>query len=306
MKPQLDVAAKSAVDTVATKIEKVIGIDTPIGNLSPDVLKGYIGHLLEKAIGVAANILVAIIIYIVGRWIISRIHKVLFRLFEKRDMDKSLRSFLRSLINIGLNLILIVTIIGVLGIETSSFVALFASAGVAVGLALSGTLQNFAGGVMILLFKQFRVGHVIEAQGYIGTVKEILIFNTVLNTFDNKAIILPNGPLATGVINNYNREGHRRVEWDFTIAYGDDYDVAKALILKLLNADTRVLKEPAEPFVALGQLGDNAVSIKVRAWVESHNFMDVFFSMNELVYKNFTSAGLNIPFPQMDVHIKKD
>lgn len=306
MKPQLETVTKSAVDTVSTKIEKVIGLNTPIEDFSTDVIKDYINHLAEKAIGVAANILVAILIYIVGRWIISRIHKVLFRIFEKREMDKSLRTFLRSLINIALNLILIVTIIGVLGIETSSFVALFASAGVAIGLALSGTLQNFAGGVMILLFKQFRVGHVIEAQGYIGTVKEILIFNTVLNTFDNKAIILPNGPLATGVINNYNREDHRRVEWDFSIAYGDDYDVAKALILKLLKEDSRVLNEPAEPFVALGQLGDNAVSIKVRAWVESPNYMDVFFSMNELVYKNFAAAGLNIPFPQMDVHIKKD
>lgn len=306
VKERLDSVAMSNADSVQAKIGKAIGFNTRIQDITADVLFNYINHILEKVIGLATNIVLAILAYFIGKWLITRIHKILFKIFSRRHMDKSLRSFLRSVINIALNLILLVTIIGILGIETSSFVALFASAGVAIGLALSGTLQNFAGGVMILMFKQFRVGHVIEAQGYTGTVKEIQIFFTILNTFDNKAIILPNGPLATGTINNITKEDHRRVEWFFGIAYGDNYDTAKALLLRLMSEDARILHEPAEPFVALSALADSSVQIKVRAWVKSDDFWDVFHELNERVYKEFPAAGLNIPFPQMDVHLKKE
>ena len=177
--------------------------------------------------------------------------------------------------------------------------------GIAVGMALSGTLQNFAGGVMVLLFKPYKVGDYIEAQGQSGTVKEIQIFNTILNTPDNKTIIVPNGGLSTGIINNYSKEGKRRVDWTFGIGYGDDYDKAKEVLSRMLDEDTRVLKDPAY-FIALHSLGDSSVNIVVRAWVATSDYWSVYFDMNERVYKEFGKYGLNIPFPQMDVHVIKE
>ena len=201
--------------------------------------------------------------------------------------------------------ILIIIVISFLGIDTTSFIAIFASAGLAVGMALSGTLQNFAGGVLVLLLKPYRVGDFIEAQGQTGTVKAITLFSTVLATPDNKNIILPNGGMSTGIINNYSKENIRRVDWTFGIAYGDDYDKAKATIASLLEADDRVMKDPAY-FIALGALADSSVNITVRAWVASEDYWGVFFDMNEKVYKTFPKEGLNIPFPQMDVHLDKN
>ena len=183
-----------------------------------------------------------------------------------------------------------------------SFIALFASAGVAVGMALSGTLQNFAGGVMILLFKPFKVGDYIEAQGQSGTVKEIQIFNTIITTTDNKVIIIPNGGLSTGIMMNYSKESQRRVDWVFGIGYGDSYEHAKAVIARLLDNDPRVLKDP-NYFIALTALNSSSVDIVVRAWVKAENYWGVFFDMNEKVYKTFAEENLNIPFPQMDVHL---
>ena len=187
---------------------------------------------------------------------------------------------------------MIIFIIGALGINTSSFIALFASAGVAIGMSLSGTLQNFAGGIMILVFKPYKVGDFIEAQGYMGIVKEIQIVNTIINTPDNKIIIIPNGGLSTGIINNYSKETIRRVDWTFGIAYGNDYDTAKATLLKLIENDSRILKEP-ETFIALHRLGDSSVNIVVRAWVKQENYWDVYFHMNELVYKDFPRNNLS-------------
>ena len=224
------------------------------------------------------------------------------KILTKREVDASLTTFVRSLVSITLNLLLVIVIIGILGIETSSFIALFASAGVAVGMALSGTLQNFAGGVMILLFKPFKVGDFIEAQGQSGTVREIQIFNTILTTADNKVIIIPNGGLSTGLMKNYSKEPTRRVDWEFGIAYGDDYTKAREVLARLLDADSRVLKEPAY-FIALTSLGASSVNIVVRAWVNSADYWGVYFDMNEKVYKTFAQENLNIPFPQMDIHL---
>ena len=254
---------------------------------------------------IALKILIALLIFWVGRWLIRRIRKLLERLMVRRNVDVSLRAFLMSLVNITLMLFLITVIIGVLGIDTTSFIALFASAGLAIGMALSGTLQNFAGGVMILLCRPCRVGDFIEAQGQSGTVKEIQLIHTLLNTPDNKTILLPNGPVSTGIINNYSREPRRRVDWTFGIAYGDDYELARTTIAELLAADERVATDPA-PFIALSALADSSVNITVRAWVDSTAYWDVFFCMNERVYKAFSAKGINIPFPQMDVHLHRD
>ena len=187
----------------------------------------------------------------------------------------------------------------------TSFVAILGAAGLAVGLALQGTLQNFASGVMILLFKPFKVGDFIDGAGHMGTVKEIQIFNTILNTADNKRIIIPNGQLSNGSLTNFSAEGTRRVDWTFGIGYGDDYDMAKATLEKYINEDERIHKDPT-PFIALSALADSSVNIVVRVWVDPSNYWGVFFDMNEKVYKGFTEVGLNIPYPQMDVHLHQE
>ena len=272
---------------------------TSPSNVSLDV---FLTKMIDLGISVGSKILLAIVVFLVGRWIVRRLNKLLAKILEKRHVEASLSTFVKSLVNITLTLLLIIVVIGVLGIETSSFIALFASAGVAIGMALSGTLQNFAGGVMILLFKPFKVGDTIEAQGQTGTVREIQIFNTILATPDNKIIIIPNGDLSTGLMKNYSKEATRRVDWEFGIAYGDDYTKAKAVIARLLDADGRVLKDPAY-FIALTSLGESSVNIVVRAWVNAGDYWGVYFDMNEKVYKTFAEENLNIPFPQLDVHL---
>ena len=272
---------------------------TSPSNVSLDV---FLTKMIDLGISVGSKILLAIVVFLVGRWIVRRLNKLLAKILEKRHVEASLSTFVKSLVNITLTLLLIIVVIGVLGIETSSFIALFASAGVAIGMALSGTLQNFAGGVMILLFKPFKVGDTIEAQGQTGTVRELQIFNTILATPDNKIIIIPNGDLSTGLMKNYSKEATRRVDWEFGIAYGDDYTKAKAVIARLLDADGRVLKDPAY-FIALTSLGESSVNIVVRAWVNAGDYWGVYFDMNEKVYKTFAEENLNIPFPQLDVHL---
>lgn len=273
-------------------------------------IKGMTGEqIIDMAIrgtlDAIVRIAIACVIFYVGRWIVRRLTTVIHKIFIKRDVEASLATFLLSLVNISMTFILIIIVISFLGIDTTSFIAIFASAGLAVGMALSGTLQNFAGGVLVLLLKPYRVGDFIEAQGQTGTVKAITLFSTVLATPDNKNIILPNGGMSTGIINNYSKENIRRVDWTFGIAYGDDYDKAKATIASLLEADDRVMKDPAY-FIALGALADSSVNITVRAWVTSEDYWGVFFDMNEKVYKTFPKEGLNIPFPQMDVHLDKN
>lgn len=274
-------------------------------NLSNLPLDVVINKLIDLVVSFGGRLLVAIIVFFIGRWLIKRIINLIVKGMQRRKVEASLFSFTRSMVKITLYFLFIIIIIGILGIETSSFIALFASAGIAIGAALSGTLQNFAGGVMILLFKPFKVGDYIEAQGQSGTVREIQIFNTILATPDNKIIIVPNGGLSTGITENYSKEETRRVDWVFGIAYGDSYDKAKEVIARLLNNDSRILTTPAY-FIALNSLGDSSVNIVVRAWVKSPDYWDVFFDMNERVYKTFTQENINIPFPQMDVHLKQD
>lgn len=245
---------------------------------------------------------IGILILVIGLWVAGMITSALKKLMEKRNLDPALQSFLGSMIGITLKVLVVISALGTLGIEMTSFVAILGAAGLAVGMALSGTLQNFAGGVMILIFKPFKVGDVLQAQGYTGSVKEIQIFNTILKTPDNKTIIIPNGGLSTGSMVNFSTEPRRRVDWTIGIGYGDDADKAKEVLLAMLNDDERVLKDP-EPFVAMSELADSSVNFTVRAWVESANYWPVFFDLNARVYKEFGSHGLNIPFPQMDIHL---
>jgi len=264
----------------------------------------FLDKLINLGTTLGSKLLAAIAIFLIGRWIVRKLKRLVSNILEKRKVEASLSTFTRSLISITLNFLLILMVVGTLGVETSSIIALFASIGVGVGMALSGTLQNFAGGIMILLFKPFKVGDFIEAQGQSGTVKEIQIFNTILTTPDNKIIIVPNGGLSTGITKNYSKEETRRVDWEFGIAYGDNYDKAQSVVEKLLNADSRILKDPAY-FIALNSLGESSVNIVVRAWVKSADYWGVYFDMNEKVYKTFAAESLNIPFPQLDVHLVK-
>lgn len=262
----------------------------------------FLSKVVDLGTVYGSKIIAAVVVFIIGSWIIRRLNRIVGIVMDKRHVEPSLATFVKSLVRITLNFLLVIILIGTLGIETSSFIALFASAGVAIGMALSGTLQNFAGGVMILLFKPFKVGDFIEAQGQSGSVKEIQIFNTVITTPDNKVIIIPNGGLSTGITKNYSKEETRRVDWEFGIAYGDSYDKARSVLERLLREDHRILPDPA-PFIALNSLGASSVNIVVRVWVNSADYWGVFFDMNEKVYKTFAAENLNIPFPQMDVHL---
>jgi small conductance mechanosensitive channel len=246
--------------------------------------------------------LFAIIVLFIGLWIVGKITGLFSKSMDNRNLDPSLKGFLRSMVSIILKILVFITVLSMLGVQMTSFIAIVGAAGLAVGLALSGTLQNFAGGVMILLFKPFKVGDFIDAQGYMGTVAEIQIFNTVLNTPDNKVIIIPNGGLATGSMTNFSKKETRRVDWTYGIAYGDNYQKAREVLLGLIAADERILKEPA-PFIVLSSLNDSSVDIVVRVWVNAADYWGVFFDMNEKVYETFAKEGLNIPFPQMDVHL---
>jgi small conductance mechanosensitive channel len=222
----------------------------------------------------------------------------------KKNTDASIQTFLVSLIDIVALIVLLIIIISVVGIDTSSFIALFASAGVAIGMALSGTLQNFAGGVMVLLFRPYKVGDYIEAQGQAGTVKEIQIFNTLLQTPDNRIIIVPNGPLSTGIINNYSREATRRVDFSFSISYGDDFELAKKVLMEIIEKDARILKTP-EPFIELGKMNASSIDITVRVWCNAADYWGIFFDMNKSVYSTFPAKGLNFPYNTITVNMPK-
>lgn len=247
----------------------------------------------------------AIVALIIGLWVIKTLTKGLAALMKKKEMDESLQPFLRSLLNITLKALLVISVLSMLGVEMTSFIAILGAAGLAIGMALSGTLQNFAGGVMILTFKPFKVGDVISAQGHTGSVFEIQIFNTILKTPDNKHIMIPNGGLSTSSLINFSKEETRRVDWTFGIGYGDDVDKAKEVLLNLIKSDSRIKNDP-EPFIAVSELADSSVNFAVRVWVDAGDYWGVYFQMNEQVYKTFDKEGLNIPYPQMDVHVSKD
>lgn len=264
-----------------------------------------LSKLLDWGIEVGKDLLGAIFIYIVGRFIIKQVGRLLARILEKRKLEISVQTFLRSLVSILLNLILAFAIVSRLGVETTSFAALLASAGVAIGMALSGNLSNFAGGLIILVFKPFKVGDYIEGQNANGTVREIQIFHTILTTVDNKVIYVPNGALSSNAITNYNKQETRRAEWVFGVEYGEDFEKVKAVLQRIIDADPRILKDPA-PMIALGALSASSVDIKVRAWAKTADYWDVYFDMNKIVYDTFNKEGIGFPFPQLTVHQAKD
>ena len=264
----------------------------------------------QWALGFCKNLLVAIIVYIIGSWMIKWLRKLFVKMLETSKVDSTLYSFLTSIVSVVLWFTLIIVIISILGIETSSFIALFASAGVAIGMALSGTLQNFAGGVMILLFKPFKVGDYIEAQGYAGTVKDIQIFNTIIRTNDAQTIIIPNGGLSTGSLKNYSTEPYRRVDLSFQFAYGTDLQQVKDAIQEIQRRNSLILQGPvsdssvvAAPWIGLTKLGESGVEVNTRSWCKGSDYWAVYFYLNETVYQELKEKGFMFPFNRMDVNI---
>ena len=282
---------------------------TPAAAAETVAVQGNFDIVLQKIIDMALSagkhILIAGVLFVVGRFIVRMLNRVVSKMLQRRHVDVGVQTFLRSLVNIVLNILLVITVIGALGVNTTSFAALLASAGVAIGMALSGNLQNLAGGLIVLLFKPYRVDDFIEVQGVQGKVREIQIFHTILVTVDNKVVYIPNGSTSSAVIVNYSREATRRVEWTIGIDYGEDVERARTAITEVLEADSRVLKEPA-PFVAVSTLADSSVNIVVRVWVATENYWDVYHDTYRRIYDTFNGKGINFPFPQQTVHIVRE
>jgi len=267
-------------------------------------MQDKLAHWVDQAIGLALTyaprLLLAIITLIVGLWIIKRFVAIIDG--RLRDKDPTLNSFLCGLIGISLKIMLLISVASMIGIATTSFIAVIGAAGLAVGLALQGSLANFAGGVLILIFKPFKVGDAIEAQGFVGSVLEIQILYTVLNTFDNRRVVIPNGILSNGSLINISANDTRRCDMSFGIGYGDDIDKAKAICKSLIEGDERALADPA-PLIVVGALGDSSVNLTVRAWTKAGDLWPFFWDMQERVKKAFDEQGISIPFPQRDVHL---
>ena len=284
-----------------------LAIDTLAEKLSTTPVTVLVSELIDKAVTFGLKVIAALIIYSIGIWVIRRSKRFINRLFTRKNTDAGIASFVESLASIILNIILVIITISIVGIDTTSIAALLAGGGMAIGLALNGTVQNFAGGIMLISFKPLKVGDYIEAQGYEGTVKDISIVSTKLMTTDNRCIIIPNGALSNGTINNYSHNTIRRVEWTIGVEYGVSADECKRLLMELIDKDIRVLRKadgvPADPFVGLSTLADSNVIFTMRAWVKSENYWDVKFEMNEKIYETLPKNGINFPFPQMDVHV---
>lgn len=262
-------------------------------------------NLLSEALWVVIKIVIALVVYYIGRWVLHRLIRLLDVAMERRNVDQSLRAFSRSSVRAVFTLLLILIVVSTLGVNVTSLIAVASAATLAIGMALSGTAQNFAGGVMILLMKPYRVGDYISAQGQSGTVREIKLFSTVITTTDNQTIYIPNNSIATAIIDNYSTAELRRVDWTVGISYGDDVDTARAAILGMLNGDARILPDPA-PVVWVAALADSSLNLTIRVWTRNEDYWAVFFEYNERFYKELPKVGINFPFPQMDVHVKND
>lgn len=265
-----------------------------------------IGDLLDKAVSFGLKVLAALLIYFVGAWLIRKVKKILQRIFDRKGTDAAIASFVQSIASIALTVVLVIITVGALGVDTTSLAALLAGGGMAIGMALNGTVQNFAGGIMILIFKPFKAGDFIETQGLSGTVSEVTITSTKLLTVDNKVIIIPNGALSNGTINNYSDKPLRRVDLSVCVEYGSSSEDVKKVILDIAKADSRILTNPAEPFVALNALKDSSIQFTVRLWVNSPDYWDVYFDMTEKIYKELPKNGIHFPFPQLDINIKQN
>jgi small conductance mechanosensitive channel len=250
------------------------------------------------------NLLSALLIFYIGRWAISLVVRALHKLLQKQDVDKTLETFVCNLVRTVLLIVVIIAAIGALGIQTTSFIAIFGAAGLAVGLALQGSLSNFASGVLIVLFRPYRVGDFVEAAGIAGSVEQVQILTTILRTGDNKQIIVPNSQIMNSIITNYSANDTRRVDMTIGVSYDDDLDKVRKTLEDLISAEDRILADPA-PKIAVSELADSSVNFIVRPWVKSEDYWGVMHDLTEAIKKRFDREGISFPYPQQDVHLYK-
>jgi small conductance mechanosensitive channel len=295
----VDTVSRGIQAELAAAAEKIA--TTPTSELLSD--------LVDKALSFGLKVVAAIAIYFVGAWLIKKIKNLLKRIFDKRDFEPAIESFIQSIVGIALWIILIIAVIGTLGVETTSFAALLAGGGMAIGLALNGTVQNFAGGIMILIFRPFKAGDFIEMQGFTGTVTEVTITSTKLTTTDNRVIIIPNGAISNGTINNYSHMPLRRLDLTVDVEYGTSTDKACELIHALIKKDSRILNAEtsgkSDPFVALNALRDSSIQFVIKVWVKSEDYWDVNYDLLKNLYEELPKNGIQFPYPKLDVNIIK-
>ena len=299
-----DTTSFNPADSLDTIHEELAAVAAKLTSTPADVL---LSELLDKAVAFGLKVLAALFIYTLGIWVIRKIKKIVKGIFDKRETDPAIASFVQSILSIAMTIMLIITTVGILGIDTTSLAALLAGGGMAIGMALNGTVQNFAGGIMILAFRPFQSGDYIQYDEWEGTVTEVNIVSTKLTTTDNRTIIIPNGALSNGTINNFSHNKIRRVEWLIDVEYGTDVEKTKALIHDLIEADSRILfvetGAPADPFIGLSTLAASSVQIVAKVWVNKADYWPVKFDMNEKIYVEFPKNGINVPYQKLDVNI---
>lgn len=264
-------------------------------------LEDFIHQSISWGVDAGKGVIVALIIFFVGKMLISLINTLLAKMLERRNIDPTIQSFLKSFVNVLLIILLLITTVSALGVNTTSFAALLASAGVAVGMALSGNLQNLAGGILILLFRPYRVGDYINAQGFEGKVKEIQIFHTILLTYDNREVFIPNGAMSSGNITNLSTTSERRYDLVISVEYGEDIEKVRRVLLDIVSNDSRILQTP-EPVIILDQLAASSVDVRCRIWVNTADYWSVANELTEKVYNEFNRQHINFPFPQIVLH----
>ncbi len=295
-------AVKSTLDSLKTaRAEALAEKVQNLSNMSADQI---ISLLLEEAVKIGMKVLAAIAIYIIGAWVIKKIKRIIRKIMERRNIDPSITSFTLSFTTIALTLMLILMTVDALGINTNSIVALLAGSGLAIGMAFSGSLQNFAGGIMILVFKPFRVGDYVEFQNCTGTISSIEMTSTFIISDNGETIVLPNGTIFNGMLINHSKLCKKRVVWNISVAYGSNIELVRATALALLESNPDVLKEENPPAVVVSNLGESAVIVSIRCWVEHTNYWKTLYWGYEEIYKSFNAAGIQFPYPQLDVHMK--
>ncbi len=295
---------ESASNETVAKIDEAA---EAVASMDPQTILEFLqnnGLDSSTLVGFGKNVVVALLIFYVGKFVTGLVVRALRKVMRKQEVDKTLETFVCNLVRMALLVVVVIAAIGALGIQTTSFIAIFGAAGLAIGLALQGSLSNFAAGVLIVLFRPYRVGDFIEAAGIAGTVEQVQILTTILRTGDNKQIIVPNGQIMDSIITNYSANATRRVDMVVGVSYSDDLDKVRATIQALIDADERILDDPA-PTIAVSQLADSSVNFVVRPWVKTPDYWNVMFDLTEAIKKRFDQEGISIPFPQQDVHLYK-
>ncbi len=300
----------SFLQSAATEIKDSIDIQKAteqfVEKIATTPADQLLTEFVDKAIAFGLKVLAALAIYVIGAWLIKKLKRIIHNIFVRRNTEHSIASFVESLASIFMTVFLVIFTISALGVNTTSIAALLAAGGMAIGMALSGTVQNFAGGIMLLVFKPFKAGDFIEAQGYSGTVTDVTIVSTKITTTDNRNIIIPNGSLSNGTINNYSQNVYRRLEWLVDVEYGASSEKVKAILKKIIDEEKRIVyapASPADPTIALNALRDSSVQFVARAWVKKEDYWDVLYDVNEKIYNQIPENGIQFPFPQLDVHI---